>query len=61
MSIAKKFSPRKIVGIDIDNKLVKMAWKNLHRYVHVYSFSLKLIADCFNNLCSTISEILSQR
>ena len=52
VSIAKNFSPKMIVGIDIDQKLVKMAWKNLHRciytYMHAYSFSLKI---CFNNYC----------
>ena len=31
MRIARDFSPRTIVGIDIDPKLVKIAWKNLYR------------------------------
>lgn len=32
--IARDFSPRKIVGMDIDTKLVKIAWKNLYRLVN---------------------------
>ena len=43
MSIARKFSPRKIVGIDIDHKLVKMAWKNLHRYAIILKRDHKLL------------------
>ncbi|XP_064382300.1 probable RNA methyltransferase Y17G7B.18 isoform X1 [Halichondria panicea] len=31
IKIAQIFKPRKIVGIDIDHKLVQMAWKNLQR------------------------------
>ncbi len=29
--LAKDMSPRRIVGVDIDGKLIRMAWKNLHR------------------------------
>ena len=32
IAIAQKFSPLKITGVDIDSKLVRMAWKNLHRH-----------------------------
>lgn len=31
IAIGEKFSPLKITGIDIDTKLVRMAWKNLNR------------------------------
>lgn len=31
MKLAKEMCPRKMVGIDIDPKLVNIAWKNLHR------------------------------
>ena len=30
-TIARSFAPTKITGIEIDKKLVRMAWKNLHR------------------------------
>ena len=30
--LARDMCPKKIVGIDIDPKLVNTAWKNLHRY-----------------------------
>ena len=32
MKLAKDMCPKSMVGIDIDNNLIKMAWKNLHRY-----------------------------
>ena len=31
LAIAHEFAPTKITGIDIDGKLVRIAWKNLHR------------------------------
>ena len=31
LAIAHEFAPAKITGIDIDNKLVRIAWKNLQR------------------------------
>lgn len=31
IAIAQKYAPRRILGVDIDTKLVRMAWKNLHR------------------------------
>lgn len=31
IKIGRNFHPKKIVGIDIDPKLIQMAWKNLHR------------------------------
>jgi 7SK snRNA methylphosphate capping enzyme len=31
IAVAKGFSPRAITGVDIDAKLIRMAWKNLHR------------------------------
>ena len=30
-TIARNFAPAKITGVEIDKKLVRMAWKNLHR------------------------------
>lgn len=32
ITIAQQLSPRKITGIDIDTKLIRIAWKNLHRH-----------------------------
>lgn len=32
VAIAKNFAPCRITGIEIDSKLVRVAWKNLHRY-----------------------------
>ena len=32
ISIARDLHPRRVVGMDIDSKLVKIAWKNLHRH-----------------------------
>ena len=32
LKIAQDFSPRKIIGMDIDSKLVKIAWRNLYRF-----------------------------
>lgn len=31
IAVASLFSPFKITGIDIDKKLIRMAWKNLYR------------------------------
>lgn len=29
--VARDMNPRRIIGMDIDSKLVGIAWKNLHR------------------------------
>jgi tRNA G10 N-methylase Trm11 len=60
VSIARNFSPRKIVGIDIDQKLVKMAWKNLHRYNIIISHFSSSDRGLLLNLCCTIPGIFSQ-
>lgn len=31
LAIAREYSPKSITGVDIDGKLVRIAWKNLHR------------------------------
>lgn len=41
IQLAKEKHPRKVLGIDIDQKLIKMAWKNLHRYC-IHGLTLRL-------------------
>lgn len=31
IQLAKEKHPRRVLGIDIDHKLINTAWKNLHR------------------------------
>lgn len=33
LSIAKHYAPRRVVGLDIDTRLIRIAWRNLHRSV----------------------------
>ena len=45
IQLAKEKHPRKVLGIDIDQKLIKTAWKNLHRYyVHGIPLGLQVLA-----------------
>ena len=51
IKIAREMKPRKMVGVDIDSKLITMAWKNLHRYNYVD------LSMCFIHIHLTLSFV----